>query len=134
MRKTTIPSAIALLVAACGSGEANNTTASGSAQADPGRTAFSQCALCHNVKEGEPNGIGPNLYGIYGAKSGAIDGFAYSRALREADLTWDDATLDAFIENPQSLVRGNRMAYAGERNADTRAAIIDYLKRNGPSE
>ena len=96
--------------------------------AEQGRKDFNACAVCHSVDEGGAARVGPNLFGIYGEPAGQRDGFAYSQALRDSGLTWDDATLDAFMENPQALVRANRMAYAGQRDAEKRANIIAYLK------
>ena len=65
---------------------------------------------------------------VVGREAGSRDDFAYSTAMREAGVTWTEENLDQFLENPQQFIRGNRMAYAGERNADKRAAIIAYLK------
>lgn len=48
--------------------------------------------------------------------------------MREANVTWDDATLDAFIANPHDVVPKTRMAFVGESDANKRAAIIAYLK------
>lgn len=153
--KTHLTLTAALLLAACGNGEpaagnqpAETVTADASteaaapdpapAEAEPtsetvpsaaqGRKDFNACAVCHSVGEGEAARVGPNLYGIYGQPAASRGGFAYSSALSEAGLTWDDETLDAFIANPGALVRGNRMAYAGQRDAQKRANIIAYLK------
>ncbi len=90
--------------------------------------SYRQCAVCHAVSDDAPPGIGPHLAGIYGAPSARFDDFAYSNALSEANLVWDDATLDQFIQNPQALVPGNRMAFVGVRSAEARQEIIDYLK------
>ncbi|NNE39287.1 MAG: c-type cytochrome [Marinicaulis sp.] len=94
---------------------------------EAGRKAFTQCAVCHKVKEGERSLVGPNLYGIVGATAGAAD-FNYSDAVRNSGIVWTEENLDAFMENPRELIPGNRMAYAGERNAEKRAAIVEYLK------
>jgi cytochrome c len=127
IRRATIFGAL-LLAAGCGNGGGDEAAAPPS-----GERLFSQCAVCHSVAPPDtPSGkmrlIGPNLFGIYGKHSAHLDGFAYSKAMRAADLTWDDATLDQWIENPQKLVPGNRMAFAGEPDATKRAAIVEYLK------
>ena len=101
------------------------------AEIDPvslGKRRFSQCAVCHSVKEGDASRVGPNLFGIYGKAAASVDGFAYSKAMREAEIVWDDERLDAFLANPPSYIRGNRMAYVGERKPENRAALIAYLK------
>ena len=92
-----------------------------------GRTKFSQCAVCHSVKEGEASRVGPNLYDVVDRPAASLSDFAYSKAMRESGIVWTAENLDAFLEKPQTYIRGNRMAYAGERSADNRAAIIAYL-------
>lgn len=97
-----------------------------------GRAAFAACAVCHSVKDPSAPGyaplIGPSLFGVYRASSGHVAGYDYSPAMRGANLVWDDATLDAFIENPHMIVPNTRMSFAGEADAGRRAAIIAYLK------
>ncbi|MFN7400410.1 MAG: c-type cytochrome, partial [Sandaracinobacter sp.] len=54
------------------------------ASADPakGEAQFKKCASCHSIDKGGAAGIGPNLYGIVGAKHGHAPGFGYSDALK----------------------------------------------------
>src|SRR5271154_3564834 len=68
------------------------------ADADHGKVVFQQCAACHTDK---PGGIGPSLRGVTGRKSGSVDGFRYSDAMKRANLTWDEANLRDYITNPQ---------------------------------
>ncbi|MCB2113940.1 MAG: c-type cytochrome [Parvularculaceae bacterium] len=99
---------------------------------EQGRKAFAACAICHSVKDpgapGYTTMVGPSLFRVAGAPAGHVSSYNYSNAMRESGLIWDDATLDAFIENPQMIVPRSRMAFAGEKNAERRAAIIAYLK------
>jgi len=85
------------------------------------------CKACHTVDPGMHR-IGPSLYAIYGSKAGTVTGYAFSPALRDSGLTWDDATLDKWLESPSKMVPGNKMIYAGERNPAKRKEIIEYLK------
>ncbi len=134
--------AAALLIAACG-GESDSqgaappasTGSAGAATSDApatpeerGRRFFNECAVCHTVKQGDAHRVGPNLFGIVGHEAGKQDGFSYSTAMAEANIVWTEENLGAFIENPQAFLRGNRMAYAGQRDAQRRADIIAYLK------
>lgn len=89
--------------------------------------AFALCRACHSTEAGQ-NGIGPTLAGVYGAKSAHISSFAYSSAMEGADLTWNEATLDRYLENPAGVVPGTSMSFAGVKNAAQRKAIVDYLK------
>lgn len=72
--------------------------------------------------------VGPSLFGVYGAKSAHVASYDYSQAMREANLNWDEATLDRFLTRPQEVVPRTRMAFVGEADANKRAAIIAYLK------
>ena len=128
---------IAAALAAVSCGERNGGGASSEAAApltieEQGRRAFSACAICHSVKDPTEPGyaslVGPSLFGVVGAPSAHLSGYDYSRAMRDANLVWDDATLDAFLQNPQQIVPRTRMAFAGEPNVERRQAIIAFLK------
>lgn len=96
---------------------------------DEGANVFRRCAACHTVEEGGANRVGPNLFGVIGATSGARDnGFNYSPALREAALTWDDSNLDQWLANPRAFVKGARMPL-GVANEQQRKDVIAYLKQ-----
>ena len=90
-----------------------------------GKQVFSQCMACHTAQA--TNGVGPGLAGLLGRVSGTHAGFRYSRAMKNAKLTWDAKNLDAFIANPQQAVPGNVMPFSGLASATDRAALIAYL-------
>lgn len=52
-----------------------------------------RCAQCHTLGEGEGNKIGPNLHGLFGRKTGSVDGFSYTDANKAKGITWDNDTL-----------------------------------------
>jgi cytochrome c len=104
------------------------TVAAAHAQtAPPGRGAllFQTCSACHNVLG---DGIGPDLTGIYGQKAARNPNFNYSDALRNSKLVWDDATLRAFIRDPQAVVKGTKMAFPGYTDDADVEAVLAYLK------
>ena len=86
-----------------------------------------KCGVCHTVEPGK-NKIGPSLAGIVGRPSGSIEGFKYSAANKAAGLTWDAATLDKYLVDPKSVVKGTTMTYPGVKNDGERADIIAYLE------
>lgn len=90
-----------------------------------GKAVFAQCAVCHSVDG--TDSVGPSLKGILGRGAGSIEGFRYSRALRNSKLVWDAATLDRFLADPQGLVPGSLMPFAGLADAKARADLIAYL-------
>ena len=137
---------LALLLAACGAKseqasapadqasdsaapvQAANDTAAASEASPSGQMpiAFAQCKACHST-DGTTL-IGPSLKGVYGTKAGAVAGYDFSPAMKASGLTWDDATLDAFLENPQGKVPGTKMTFFGLKDAAQRKDVIAYLK------
>ncbi len=89
--------------------------------------AFQQCKVCHTTEPGK-HLVGPSLAGVYGSKAGAAAGYPFSTALRQSGLTWDDATLDRFLEAPLKVVPGTRMTYAGLKDPAARRELIAHLK------
>jgi len=94
---------------------------------DAGRRVFAQCRSCHTINAGEANRVGPNLHGVFGREIGAAPNFNYSQAVQDANFTWDAAQLDHWLQNPQTFLPGNRMAFAGVRNEEQRRDVIAYL-------
>lgn len=110
------------------SAQAPVPTAAPAAQpAAAGKGAVKKCAACHTFEQGGPNRTGPNLFGVIGRDIGSAPGFAYSDALKGLDGAWSPQSLEAFITNPKKVAPGNKMAFAGEPDAQARAAIIAYL-------
>jgi cytochrome c len=98
--------------------------------AKPGPEAFNNhCRTCHSVKEGD-NRLGPSLHKIIGRKPGTTPGYQnYSQSLKNSGITWDEATLDKFIANPDAVVPNNNMKpFKGVTDPEVRKKIIDYLK------
>ncbi|MDB5953434.1 c-type cytochrome [Ramlibacter sp.] len=93
-----------------------------------GEQLFTDCRSCHAVQAGV-NGVGPSLAGIVGRKSASIEDFRYSPAMKRSGITWDAATLAAFLADPQALVPGNRMPYAGMPNPRDVADLVAYLAK-----
>jgi cytochrome c2 len=97
--------------------------------ADPaaGKTVFnSLCSICHSVQPGK-NQVGPSLFGIVGRKTGSVAGFHYSPANQNANLTWDQATLDKYLQSPRTVIPGTLMTYGGLKDDTKRADLIAYL-------
>ena len=105
-------------------------SAPASAEGDPqrGEKVFRKCKACH-VVDAEKNRVGPHLVGLFGRTSGSVDGFKYSKAMKAAGIVWGEDTLDGYLENPKTYVKGTRMAFAGLRKQQERQDIIAYLKQ-----
>lgn len=99
------------------------------AAGDPaaGKSVFqATCSICHSVQPGQ-NKIGPTLFGVVGRKTGSVPGYTYSPQNQSANLTWDAATLDKYLEAPRTMIPGTKMTYAGLKDAQKRADLIAYL-------
>jgi len=100
------------------------------AQPPDGAALFrTQCGTCHALQPGEVR-QGPNLAGVYGRKAGSVPGYNYSAGFAEADWAWDEAHLDPYLTNPQSVIKGGVMGYR-QGKPEVRRAIIDYLQARG---
>jgi cytochrome c len=97
--------------------------------AESGQVAFNnRCRTCHSVREGD-NRLGPSLHNIFDSKAGASGFQAYSQALRDSGVVWNEDTLNKFIANPDALIPGNNMKpFPGITDEAERGQIVDYLK------
>lgn len=119
-----------MAVAAVAAAVATAASAAEMPAGDPARGAkvYERCEGCHSI---DRDRVGPRHKGLIGRKAGAVPGFAYSPAMKNAGLTWDEATLDRFLQGPTRLVPGTRMGFAGVPNDQDRADLIAYLKTAG---
>lgn len=83
-----------------------------------------RCSGCHAL---DINKEGPRLRGVYGRRSASIANFNYSDSLKNAQVTWDAATLDRWLTDPDSLAGGTDMEFRLTDESERRA-VIEYLK------
>lgn len=144
--------AVLALLAACGGAEqagappATDTTATAPAApeapaavpqdvsfadltGDPERGAVvfrTHCAACHVLEEGV-NRVGPSLYQKIGATAGQVEGFRYSKANAESGIVWTEEQMFTYLANPQAVIPGTIMAFAGLPDPQERADVIAYM-------
>ena len=130
MKPTII--AVATIVFALGSQgtfaqDAPAAAPAGPADADHGAIVFKQCLTCHTNVQGQ-NKIGPSLWAVVGRHSATIADYQYSTAMKNADKTWDEATLNIYLTKPQAMVPGTKMTFFGLPKEQDRLDVIAYLK------
>ncbi len=122
MRKTPV----ALLALAASVSLSVAAFAQGDAAA--GKKYFDQvCSLCHSAQKGV-NKIGPSLFGVYGGKSAEVPGYEFSPAVKKLNVTWNDKTLDKWLEDPRGMAPGTKMIFPGVPEEKQRKNVIAYLK------
>lgn len=98
------------------------------ADVDEGRELFElECSICH-VSSAEQKAAGPVLDGVVERPAGKVQGYVYSEAVRNSDLTWTEEMLDVYLTRPQDAIPGIRSTFKGMPLAEDRAALIEYLK------
>lgn len=96
--------------------------------ANTGAQAFQVCAACHSIEKDGEVMIGPNLWGVYGAKAGGKEDFGYSPALKASGIVWTEDNLDKWLTAPSKFVPDSAMAFPGLKNPADRKAVIAFLK------
>jgi len=93
--------------------------------AQDGKTLFEKrCSGCHAL---DADHEGPRLRGVFGRPAGQVKTFKYSEALQKANVTWDEADLEKWLTDTESVVPDNDMGFRVPKQEE-RTAIIAYLK------
>jgi len=91
-----------------------------------GKAVFEKrCTGCHAM---EVDREGPRLAGVFGRKAGSVAGFTYSTGLKKSSFTWDDATLEKWLSDPDLMVRDNNMSFSVPKAAE-RQDLIAFLRQ-----
>jgi len=91
-----------------------------------GKKSFRKCKACH-VADSDKNKVGPSLQGVIGRKIASVDGFKYSQAFKDSDITWTVENLSEFLKKPKAYIKGTKMAFGGLRKPADIENIIAYL-------
>lgn len=102
------------------------------ASVDAGQAGAKKCVACHTFDQGAPHRVGPNLHNIVGRDIGTAEGYGYSGVMKALDGKWTDEALDSYLLAPKTAVPGTKMAFAGVKDVQERAALIAYLRSVSP--
>jgi len=94
-----------------------------------GERSFAKCRACHQIGEGARNLVGPELNGLIGRHSGAVEGYSYSAANKNSGLTWDEATFAEYIKDPKVKIPGTKMIFAGIKGEKEIKDLTAFLKQ-----
>ena len=92
-----------------------------------GEKAFVQCRTCHVTEPGQ-NRIGPSLHNVVGRQAGSIPDFNYSEVHKNSGIVFSEEKLFQYLEDPQRVIPGNKMVFAGIADPQRRADLIAWLK------
>lgn len=95
-----------------------------------GEQVYARCQACHALAQDR---VGPHHCGLLGRRAGTVPGFAYSQAMKDSRITWDEKTLNQFLSAPMKAVPGTSMTYDGVPDAKDRADLIAYLRHANES-
>jgi cytochrome c len=89
--------------------------------------AFNKCMACHGF---EKNKLGPHLRGLIGRPIAGVEGYRYSKALKEygVDKTWDITNLQIWLLSPRKMVPKTKMIFAGIKKEQEMNELVEYLK------
>ena len=93
-----------------------------------GKKVFKKCVACHSLQEGK-NKIGPSLYNLLGRKAGSVDGYKYSKAMKNSDVVWDEESLDKFLTKPRKFIKRTKMSFWGIKKKSLRDDLISFFKQ-----
>lgn len=91
-----------------------------------GKAVYVQCVACHAMDPATKT-LGPHLKGVIGRRAGGVEDYIYSPPMRRSAVVWTPETLDAFLVDPQAVVRGTKMPFSGLATAQEREDLIAYL-------
>src|SRR6516164_1077774 len=96
--------------------------------AQRGAQVFAQCKICHSLEAGK-NMVGPSLRGLIGRKAGSVPGYAYSPAMKNANVTWNDDTLSKYLVDPKAFIPGDKMVFTGIKDPSRLGDLLAYLNQ-----
>ena len=95
-----------------------------------GKKVFMKCVACHSLQEGK-NKMGPPLNNLLGRKAGSVEGYKYSKAMKNSGVVWNEESLDKFLTKPRKFIPKTKMSFRGIKKKSLRDDLISFFKNNG---
>jgi len=127
---TTVDSSTTAETSAENSESGNIMALFASTSATEGAKVFKKCLACHNIGKGDPNKIGPNIFGVINRRAGSVSDYKYSKAMLAYGKVWSFEEMNSFLTKPKDWIKGTKMSFAGLKKAKDRAAVILYMNEN----
>ena len=113
--------AVAIVAASAGAGAAQD--------AQKGEQDFAVCRPCHAIGPDAANMLGPELNALDGRHSGSVPGYSYTAANKNSGIVWTQSTFTRYIQNPQAVVPGTKMFFAGIKDPQQIKDLWAYLSQ-----
>ncbi|WP_135501235.1 c-type cytochrome [Roseovarius aestuariivivens] len=93
------------------------------------RQFMRKCSICHALTPPPSRKAGPTLYGLFGRRAGAVEGYPYSETLAGSDIVWSDDTIDALFDlGPDHYIPGSKMPMQRITAAADRRDLVEFLR------
>jgi len=94
------------------------------------RQFMRKCSICHALTPPPSRKAGPSLYGLFGRAAGALPEYPYSPTLKNAEITWNEDTIDALFDiGPDHYIPGSKMPMQRITQDNDRQDLITFLRR-----
>ncbi|MGH6673624.1 MAG: c-type cytochrome [Xanthobacteraceae bacterium] len=113
--------AVIMIAAATGTAAAQDATA--------GEHVFNTCRPCHAIGPDAVNMLGPELNGLDGRPSGSVPGYPYTDANKKSGIVWNEKTFKQYIKDPQAMVPGTKMFFAGIKDQQKVTDLWAYVSQ-----
>jgi len=98
------------------------------ADASVGLEIAKGCTACHSITKGAAHKLGPNLFGIVGARIADHPDYQYSSALKaKNNQLWTTDALYEWLRDPSEFAPGTKMSFVGILDPQDRMDLIAYL-------
>jgi len=113
--------AVAIVAASAGAAAAQD--------AQKGEQDFAVCRPCHAIGPDAANMLGPELNALDGRHSGSVPGYSYTAANKNSGIVWTQSAFTRYIQNPQAVVPGTKMFFAGIKDQQQIKDLWAYLSQ-----